>query len=84
MYLLHTCCIIYIHIDGSDFLFMRRSIIFLAGSITSIFNVTINDNAIFEINETFNLVLLSVSPPRSISIVNGTTTVVIVDNDSEC
>ena len=70
-------------LDGDDFLYTSQNITFLAGGINTTFHVAINDDDIFEINEIFNLTLLIVPSARSISIVNGTTTVFIVDNDSE-
>ena len=71
------------YIDGSDFFFASQDVIFIAGNVNNTFNVTINDDDIFENNETFNLILLTVTPSRSISIANGTTTVIILDNDRE-
>ena len=71
------------YIDGSDFFFASQDVIFIAGNVNNTFNVTINDDDIFENNETFNLILLTVTPSRSISIANGTTTVIILDDDRE-
>ena len=72
-----------LHIDGNDFNFGLLNITFLAGSVNNTFNVTINDDGVFERNEAFNLTLLTIPSPKSISIANGTTTVFIVDNDRE-
>ena len=74
----------YTYVDGDDFFFTSLNITFLAGSINSTFNITINDDDIFEINETFNVNLFIVSPLRSTITANGTTTVQIVDDDCEC
>jgi len=58
-----------------------HNITFLAGSTDSVFVTTIQDDDIFEINETFGHTLFIVSSSKAISIVNGTTTVAIIDND---
>ena len=72
------------YVDGSDFLFASRNITFLAGSVSSMFNVTINDDDMFEINEAFNLILFIIPSQRPISVPNDTTTVFIIDNDRKC
>ena len=60
---------------------MPHNITFPAGSINNTFNITIQDDDISEMNETFNVTLLTIPSSRPINIANGTTTVVIVDND---
>lgn len=72
------------YLDGDDLIYVTQNVTFLAGSINTMFNVTINNDDIFETNETFNLVLFIVPSQRSINITNDTTTVVIVDNDRKC
>ena len=62
-------------------MFVPHNITFPAGSISNILNITIQDDVSLEINETFNVTLLTFPSSRPISIANGTTTVVIVDND---
>lgn len=69
---------------GVDFTFAPRSITFPASDTEFTINVEINDDNIFELgNETFSLTLSSVQSPQSlpINIVNGVTTVVILDDD---
>ena len=69
--------------DGTDFIFVPLNITFLAGSTANVFNVTIKDDDLFEIDETFDLnMTLSSSTP--LSTANRTTTVVIMDNDRKC
>ena len=63
---------------------MPLNITFPAGSINNTFSITIQDDVLLEMNETFNVTLLTILSSRPISIVNGTTTVVIVDNDRKC
>ena len=62
-------------------MFLPLNITFPAGSISNTFSITIQDDVLFEMNETFNVTLLIIPSSRPISIANGTTTVVIVDND---
>ena len=71
----------FICVDGSDFVFEPHNITFPAGSITSTFSITIQDDVLFEMSETFNVTLLTFSSSSPISIADGTTTVVIVDDD---
>ena len=67
-------------IDGTDFVFVPLNITFLAGNITNTFSITIRDDDLFEIDETFDLnITLSSSTP--LSIPNRTTTIMIMDND---
>ena len=69
--------------DGTDFVFMPLNITFFAGSTTNVFSITIRDDDLFEIDETFDLnMTLSSSTP--LSTANRTTTVVIMDNDRKC
>jgi len=71
-------------LDGSDFLSVPHNITFLAGNTVITFDTIIQDDNIFEMDETFGHTLLIISSSRAISIVNGTTTVVIMDNDRKC
>ena len=71
-------------VDGSDLMFVPLNITFPAGSINATFSITIQDDVFLEMNETFNVTLLTFPSSRPISIANGTTTVVIVDNDRKC
>ena len=75
MYFVLTC------VDGIDLLFVPHNITFPAGTVNNIFSITIQDDILFEINETFDVTLLTFPSSRPISITNGTTTVIIVDND---
>ena len=68
-------------VDGSDLIFVPHNITFPAGSIDNTFSITIQDDVLLEMNETFNVTLLTFPSSRPIGIANGTTTVVIVDND---
>ena len=68
-------------VDGTDFIFVPHNITFPAGSISNAFSISIQDDVLFELSETFNATLLTYPSSRPISIANGTTTVVIVDND---
>ncbi|MBV9492607.1 MAG: DUF11 domain-containing protein [Acidobacteria bacterium] len=52
---------------------------FAAGATSTTFSVTINDDAIYEGNETFNLTLSSPSPNASLGL--STAVVTIVEND---
>ena len=70
-----------VYVDGSDFIFVPRNITFPAGSISNTFSITIQDDVLLEINETFNVTLLTIPSSRPINIANGTTTLVIVDDD---
>ena len=63
---------------------MPNDITFLAGNTDIAFDTIIQDDNIFEMDETFGHTLLIISSSRAISIVNGTTTVVILDNDRKC
>ena len=74
-----------IGLDGSDFLSVLHNITFLAGNTDIVFDTIIQDDNIFEMDETFDHMLLLIIPSsRAIGIVNGTTTVVIMDNDRKC
>ena len=73
-----------IHVDGSDFIFVPHNVTFPAGSINNTFSITIQNDNLLEINETFNVTILIFQSSRPISIANGTATVVIVDNDRKC
>ena len=67
-----------------DFTFTPRSITFPMGETEYMMNVEINDDNIFELgNESFTLCLKSIQSPVSlpIAIVDGITTVVILDDD---
>ena len=72
------------YVDGSDFVFVPHNITFPSESIDNTFSITIQDDDLLEMNETFNVTLLTIPSSRPISIANGTTTVVIVDNDRKC
>jgi len=63
---------------------MPNDITFLAGNTDIAFDTIIQDDNIFEMDETFGHTLLIIPSSRAISIVNGTTTVVILDNDRKC
>ena len=63
---------------------MPLNITFPAGIISNTFSITIQDDVLLEMNETFNVTLLIIPSSRPISIANGTTTVVIVDDDRKC
>ena len=71
----------FICVDGSDFVFVPHNITFPAGSSTSTFSITIQDDILFEMSEVFNVTLLTFPSSRSISIVDGITMIVIEDND---
>ena len=71
----------FICVDGSDFTFVPHNITFPARSINSTLSVTIQDDNLLEMNETFNITILIFESSRPISIANGTATIVIVDND---
>ena len=71
-------------LDGSDFLSVPHNVTFVAGNTDIAFDTIIQDDNIFEMDETFGHTLLIISSSRAISIVNGTTTVVIMDNDRKC
>jgi len=71
-------------LDGNDFLFVPHNITFIAGNTDIVFDTIIQDDNIFEMDETFDHMLLIIPSSRAISIVNGTTTVVIIDNDRKC
>jgi len=73
-----------IGLDGSDFLSVLHNITFLAGNTDIVFDTIIQDDNIFEMDETFGHTLLIIPSSRAISIVNGTTTIVIMDNDRKC
>ena len=67
-----------------DFTFTARSITFPMGETEYMMNVEINNDNIFELgNESFTLCLKSIQSPVSlpIAIVDGITTVVILDDD---
>ena len=72
--------LVIIRIDGSDFVFDPLNLTFMAGNIDSAFSITINDDNLFEINETFDL---NITFPSSLplSVANRTTTIQILDND---
>ena len=75
---------IYIASGSVDFTFTPRSITFPVGETEYMMGVEINDDNIFERgNETFRLSLRSVQSPVTlpIAIVDGSTTVVILDDD---
>ena len=88
----HICCkcsanytvFLLICVDGNDFVIVPRNITFHARSINNTFSITIQDDVLLEMNETFNVTLLTIPSSKPISIANGTTTVVIVDNDRKC
>ena len=67
-----------------DFYFGSHIIYFDAGMTIVQFNVSINDDNIFEGNETFNLSINSSTLPSKIIVGSpGQTTVTIVDNDGK-
>ena len=70
-------------VDGSDFLFVPYNITFPAGSIHNIISIAIQDNNVFEIDEMFNVRLLTFPSSIPVSVTNGTT-VIIVDDDRKC
>ena len=72
---------LFICLDGSDLIFVPLNITFPAGSTNNTFSITIQDDVLLEMNETFNVTLLTFPSSRPISIADGTTTVVIVDDD---
>jgi len=61
-----------------------HDITFVAGNTVITFDTIIQDDNIFEMDETFGHTLLIIPSSRAISIVNGTSTVVIMDNDRKC
>ena len=82
-----TLCFVqsfFVCVDGSDFVFVPHNITFPSGSIINTFSIIIQDDILFEMNETFNVTLLTFPSSRLVSIANGTITVVIVDNDRKC
>lgn len=67
-----------------DFYFGSQIIDFDAGMTMVQFNISINDDNIFEGNETFDLSINSSTLPNKVIVGNpGQTTVTIVDNDGK-
>ena len=67
-----------------DFYFGSHTINFDAEMTSVQFNVSINDDNIYEGNETFNLSINSSTLPNKVIVGNpGQTTVTIVDNDGK-
>ena len=71
-------------LDGSDFLSVPHNVTFVAGNTDIAFDTIIQDDNIFEMDETFGHMLLIIPSSRAIGVVNGTATVVIMDNDRKC
>ena len=69
---------------GEDYIIGPYNVIFTAGIEEAKFNVTINNDRIFEMNETFTLTINSSSLPSDV-IVNDQdkATVTIVDDDGK-
>ena len=80
LYSIKTLYNLYAYIDGNDFIFDPLNLTFMAGNINSVFSITINDDNLFEINETFDL---NITYPSStpLSVGNRTATIEILDND---
>ena len=80
LYSIKTLYNLYTYIDGNDFIFDPLNLTFMAGNINSVFSITINDDNLFEINETFDL---NITYPSStpLSVGNRTATIEILDND---
>ena len=57
------------------------NITFPAGVTRTLFNVSIIDDDVYEVNETFELVINSLFLPVNVSVVNPNQTTVIIKND---
>ena len=70
------------HVGGEDYDFEPHIVEFSAGMTRIPLNVSINDDDIFERNDTFSLVVNASSLPKDVTVGDGgQVTVTIVDDD---
>ena len=71
-------------IGGGDYTPGPYSLMFAAGATAVQFDIAINDDRVFELNERFNLIISPTLLPRDVTLGNiDQATVTIIDNDGE-
>lgn len=71
-------------LGGMDYQPVQSRVSFPAFTTEGIFNITLQDDNIFEFNETFNVSMRLETPSVRVNIPNDTAVVTIEDDDRKC